>query len=300
MLIEENYDIKRLTSFKCGGKIKRIYFPENLNEFTEILSRNPDIKVFGNLSNTLVSTDGYDGEIVITTKMNKFTVDGTTVTAECGLKGPKLAQAAADAGLSGLEFMVAFPGSIGGEVFMNAGAHGQSVADSLVEAKCYDKDQQKIVTLSKSGLGFSYRTSICQTFDLVVLSATFELEKARKQDIEARMNENLAFRKNKQPSLALPNCGSVFRNPEGDSAGRLLDAAGVKGLVVGGAGIWENHANFIINGPNGTSEDILKIMYVMYNEVKEQFGIELQPEVRYLGGKNETEVKICRKLKMIK
>ena len=145
MLIEENYDIKRLTSFKCGGKIKRVYFPENLNEFTEILSRNPDIKVFGNLSNTLVSTDGYDGEIVITTKMNKFTVDGTTVTAECGLKGPKLAQAAADAGLSGLEFMVAFPGSIGGEVFMNAGAHGQSVADSLVEAKCYDKDQQKLL-----------------------------------------------------------------------------------------------------------------------------------------------------------
>lgn len=300
MLIEENYDVKRLTSFKCGGQIKKVYFPENIDEFIEVLNENPDIKVFGNLTNTLVSSAGYDGSIIITTKMKNYTIKDTTVTAECGLKGPKLAQAAADAGLSGLEFMVAFPGSIGGEVFMNAGAHGQSIADTLIEAKCYDKDQKKIVTLSKSNMSFSYRTSICQSFDLVVLSAAFQLEKALKKDIDEKMKENLAFRQAKQPSLALPNCGSVFRNPEGDSAGRLLDSAGVKGLVVGGAGVWENHANFIINSNAGTSTDILEVMHIMYNEVKEQFGIELKPEVRYLGGNNENEVKICRQLKMIK
>lgn len=300
MLIEENYDIKRLTSFKCGGKIKKVFFPENIDEFVEVLNSNPDVKVFGNLSNTLVSTDGYDGEIVITTKMTNFTVQGNRITADCGLKGPKLAQIAAGVGLSGLEFMVGFPGSIGGEVFMNAGAHGQTVEDCFIEAKCYDKEEGKVVTLSKSSMAFSYRSSICQVLNLIVLSAEFELQKAFKRDIDAKMNENLSFRKSKQPSLALPNCGSVFRNPEGDSAGRLLDAAGVKGLVIGGAGVWENHANFIINERNATSEDILKIIYVMYNEVKEQFGIELQPEVRYLGGNNKTEVEICKKLKMIK
>lgn len=300
MIIEENYDVKRLTSFKCGGNIRKVYFPENTDEFLKVLEEEPDIKVFGNLSNTLVSTDGYDGSIVVTTKMNGYKLEGCRIIAECGLKGPKLAQAAAEGGLSGLEFMVAFPGSIGGEVFMNAGAHGQSVADTLISAMCYDRDQKKVVNLSKSGLNFSYRTSICQTFDLVVLSAEFELKKKRKEEINEKMNENLAFRKKKQPSLALPNCGSVFRNPEGDSAGRLLDAAGVKGLVVGGAGVWENHANFIINDRGASSFDILNIMYIMYNEVKEQFGIELTPEVRYLGGKNKEEVNICKKLKMIK
>lgn len=298
MLIENDFDVKKLTSFKCGGQIKKVYFPENTSEFLQILERDSDVKVFGNLTNTLVSSEGYDGSVIITTKMNNFSINGTTVKAECGLKGPKLAQACAEAGLSGLEFMAAFPGSVGGEVFMNAGAHGQSVSDFIVEAECYDKDQRKVVNLKKDALGFSYRSSICQSFELAVLSATFELKKGIKKDIEAKMKENIAFRQAKQPSLALPNCGSVFRNPEGDSAGRLLDEAGVKGLVIGGASVWENHANFIINSKGGTSLDILQVMDIMYSEVKEKFGIELKPEVRYLGGNNKEEVDICRKLKI--
>lgn len=298
MLIEENYDLKRYTSFKCGGKVKKIFFPESMDEFKNILLENPDIKVFGNLSNTLVSSEGYDGSIVLTTKMTDYSIDGKRVTAECGLKGQMLAKAAAEAGLSGLEFMAAFPGSIGGEVYMNAGAHGQCVADTLTEAVCYNRDEKKVVTLSKTGLCFSYRASICQSFDLVVLSAVFELEKSSPKDVETKIKENIAFRKEKQPSLAQPNCGSVFKNPEGDSAGRLLDEAGVKGLVIGGAGVWENHANFIINYNNADSYDILQVMHIMYNQVKEQFGIELQPEIRFLGGNNEDEVKICSELQI--
>ena len=123
---------------------------------------------------------------------------------------------------------------------------------------------------------------------------------APEEEINAKMKENLDFRHSKQPSLALPNCGSVFRNPEGDSAGRLLEASGAKNIAVGGAHVYEKHANFIINDKAGTSLDILQIMYKMYNGVKEKFGIELKPEVRYLGGNNEKEVEICRKLKMIK
>lgn len=298
MLIEKDFSVKNLTSFKCGGNIKEVIFPESVEEFKKVLLDNPDVKVFGNLSNTLVSSHGYDGSIVVTTKMSNFSINGQRVEAECGLKGPRLAQACAESGLSGLEFMAAFPGSVGGEVFMNAGAHGQSVADTFVEALCYNRDEKKFHTLSKSGMCFDYRSSVCQAFNIVVLSAVFELKKAWKTDIQAKMNENIAFRKAKQPSLALPNCGSVFRNPEGDSAGRLLDEAGVKGLVIGGAGVWENHANFIINR-GGTSTDILEVMNIMYNEVKERFGIELRPEVRYLGGNNENEVKICKQLKMI-
>lgn len=295
---EDDFEIKKLTSFKCGGKIKKVFFPLSLDEFVDVLKDNPDAFVFGNLSNTLVSSDGYDGTVIITSKMDKITFDGEFVTAECGLKGPKLAQKVCEKGLSGLEFMIAFPGSIGGEVFMNAGAHGQSVSDVLVEAVCYDKTKG-VITLTKDEMDFSYRTSICQKKDLIVLSAKFKLNSVPMEQIKVKMQENLDFRKEKQPSLTLPNCGSVFRNPDGGSAGRLLEAAGAKSFKSGGVRVWENHANFIVNDNNGTSTDILELMYRMYNAVKEKYNVKLKPEVRYLGGKNKREAELCKILYQI-
>ena len=297
MQIEEDFEVKKLTSFKVGGRIKKVYFPSSEADFVEIAHKEPDFKVFGNLTNTLVSSDGYDGVVVLTTQMTNYEINGKKVIAECGLKGPKLSQAVAKEGLSGLEFMVAFPGSIGGEVFMNAGAHGQSVRDSFVFANCWSREKG-LFKLTKEEMNFSYRTSICQRENFVVLSAQFELEVAPKEKIESKMKENLDFRHSKQPSLALPNCGSVFRNPEGDSAGRLLEASGAKSMSVNGVRVWENHANFIINDSEGSSSDILELIYKMYSAVKEKFNIELKPEVRYLGGNNEKEVELCRKLKI--
>lgn len=295
MQVKENFEVKNLTSFKCGGKIKKVIFPENLEEFIEVLNLEKDAEVFGNLSNTLVSSDGYDGTVILTTKMDKFSIKGNIVTAECGLKGPKLAQAAAEKGLSGLEFMVAFPGSIGGEVFMNAGAHGQSISDCIIEAQCFSR-KNGVIVLKKSDLDFSYRNSLCQKENLIVLNAVFELTQSSKSEVIALMDKNLSFRKTHQPSLTLPNCGSVFRNPEGDSAGRLLDEIGAKSFNQEGVRVWENHANFIIND-GGFSEDILKLMLKMQNAVKEKFNIELKPEVRFLGG-NIREVELCRNLKI--
>lgn len=290
---ENDFEIKKMTAFKCGGKIKKVFFPSSTDEFVEILKDNPEALVFGNLSNTLVSSDGYDGTVILTSKMDKITIDTEFVTAECGLKGPKLAQMVCEKGLSGLEFMIAFPGSIGGEVFMNAGAHGQSVSDVLVEAVCYDKTKG-VITLTKDEMDFAYRTSICQKKDLIVLSAKFKLNAVSTEQIKVKMQENLDFRKAKQPSLALPNCGSVFRNPEGDSAGRLLETAGAKSFKSGGVRVWENHANFIVNDYNGTSTDILELMYKMYNAVNEKYNVKLKPEVIYLGGKNKREAELCK------
>ena len=150
------------------------------------------------------------------------------------------------------------------------------------------------MTLSKEEMEFAYRTSICQKNPYTVLEAEFELEPSEGTKIQAKMDENLAFRKDKQPPLTLPNCGSTFRNSQGDSAGRLLDSVGAKGLKVGGMKVWENHANFIVNENEATSLDALHLMLEMYNRVKEKFDIELQPEVRFLGGKNEEEVEICK------
>lgn len=280
MLIEENFDIKRLTSFKIGGKIAKMIFPETVDEFVEILQKEPDAFVVGNLSNTLISSDGYNGIVISTSKLNEIKIDSTSVIAGAGVKGPKLSQTVAQKGLSGLEFMIGFPGSVGGEVYMNAGANGQCVADCLKSAKVYCP-QKGLLTLSKEDLEFGYRTSICQKENYIVLEAEFELTSCK--GIKERMDENLVFRKSHQPSLALPNCGSIFKNPPNNSAGKLLDECDVKGLSIGGVKVWENHANFIVNYNDGNSKDVINLMREMRKRVKEKFNIELKPEIRFLG-----------------
>lgn len=289
---EKDFDIKRLTTFKIGGKIKEVFFPQNLEEFEQILKENKDIKVFGNLSNTLISTDGYDCKIVLTTKMNNIKIDETRVVADAGVKGPKLSQEVYKNGLSGLEFMIGFPGSIGGEVCMNASANKQAISDTLTSVICYSKDKG-LVKFSKDEMEFAYRTSRCQCEDLIVLQAEFILSKKNKDEIQSQMESNLEFRKAHQPSLSLPNCGSIFKNPQGDSAGRLLETIEAKELTVGGVKVWENHANFIVNANSGTSLDVITLMHTMYKKVKEKYNIELEPEIRFLGGNNEKENELC-------
>ena len=290
LLIKNDFDIKNYTSFKIGGKIKEIYFPESLDDLKDLPTASV---VVGNLSNTLVSSYGVDFPVFSTSKLDKITIDGTKVIAGAGVKGPKLAQTVAEYGLSGLEFMIGFPGSVGGEVYMNAGAHGQAVSDVLKSA-IVKGEEKDFITLNKEDMNFSYRHSICQDKRYIVLQAEFELLKRDVEEIKKQMSENLEFRKAHQPALSLPNCGSVFKNPEGESAGRLLDSCGVKELKIGGAKVWENHANFIVNDGNATSTDVLKLMCEMKKRVKEKFNITLIPEICFLGHKNKEEEKLCQ------
>lgn len=290
---EKEFEIKNLTTFKTGGKISEVLFPESVEEFVQILEQNGNLPVFGNLSNTLISNDGFDGKIALTTKMNSIQIEGSKVVADCGVKGPKLSQEVCKAGLSGLEFMIGFPGSIGGEVFMNASANGQCISDKLTYVTCYSPEKG-IVRYSKDDMEFEYRKSRCKRDKLIVLQAEFQLDTKPKEEIQQQMDENLAFRKSHQPSLALPNCGSIFKNPQGDSAGRLLDSVGAKDLKIGGARVWENHANFIVNDNNGTSSDILELMFEMYTKVKKSYNIELEPEIIFLGGLNKKENEIWK------
>ncbi len=286
----ENFDIKNLTTFKTGGLIERVCFPKNIEEFFSI---KPPYKVFGNLSNTLVSSSGYDGTIVLTSKMDNITSVGTSITAGCGVKGPKLSQFAASKGLSGLEFMIGFPGSVGGEIFMNASANGQCISDCVKSVTLFCPEKG-VFKLSRDEMEFEYRKSICQRKNFIVLEVEFELSEDDTEKINDRMKKNLEFRKSHQPSLSLPNCGSIFKNPEGDSAGRLLDEVGAKSMNVGGAKVWENHANFIVNPGGGSSLDILKLMCMMKDKVREKFEINLYPEVLYLGNRNEEEENLCK------
>ncbi len=292
--MESNFNISNLTSFKIGGSIKKVYFPSSIGEFVEILKSEKNAKVFGNLSNTLISSYGYDGTVVLTTKMTNIEIDGTTVKADCGVKGPKLAQLLQEKGLSGFEFMIGFPGTIGGNLYMNASANNQCISENLISVDVYYKNQ--IVTISKDELDFSYRHSSFMDDNRIILSAEFDLKNDTPEIIKQRMQDNLKFRTNHQPSLALPNCGSVFKNPAGDSAGRLLDSVGAKNMAFGGAYVWDKHANFIIN-KNATSTDVLKLMDNMATAVENFYGIKLLPEMRFLGN-NKEEVELCKKLKI--
>lgn len=290
LLVKHDFDIKNLTSFKIGGKIKEIYFPESLDDLKNLPTASV---VVGNLSNTLVSSSGVDFPVFSTAKLDKIVIDGTKIVAGAGVKGPKLAQTVAEYGLSGLEFMIGFPGSIGGEVYMNAGAHGQAVSD-VFKSAIVKGEGEDFILLNKEDMDFSYRHSVCQDKKYIVLQAEFELMKKNIDEIKQKMAENLEFRKAHQPSLKLPNCGSIFKNPENNSAGKLLDSCCVKELKFGDARVWKNHANFIVNDGNATSTDVLNLMCEMKKRVKEKYNISLKPEICFLGHKNKEEEKLCQ------
>ena len=290
---KENYPLKNLTSFKIGGVAEKIYFPQTQQEFIYLLKTIKNPLVFGNWSNVLISSEGIKGEVISTAKLGKIEIKGTKIYADCGVKGPMLAQTVLEKSLGGFEFMIGFPGSVGGNIYMNASAHAQSISDFLVSVCVFDTVKQEVLVLDKKALDFGYRSSILQKMPYILLSAEFDLKKVKKEDSEFLINRNLEFRKTHQPTLAIPNAGSVFRNPENDSAGRLLDKAGVKDFQVGGAKVWENHANFIVNAGGATSEDVLELMFKMYEEVKNKYTLELSPEIKFFGVKSKREEEIC-------
>ena len=290
----ENYEIKKYTSFKVGGKVNKVYFPKTQEELVFLLKNLKDYVLLGNCSNVLISSNGYKGNLILTTQMKHFEINGTRVIADCGVKGQLLSQKACEASLTGFEFMIGFPGTIGGEVFMNASCHGQCISDNLIRCCLFDKKKKEIIYKEKSEMGFEYRKSMLQDGEYILLGAEFELKKAPQEEIKALLDRNLEFRKKVQPSLAHPNAGSVFKNPENDSAGRLLDKAGVKEYDLENVRVWDKHANFVVNKGDATSEDVLEIMVKMFTAVKENYKIELQPEIIFIGDKTKKEEDLCK------
>ena len=288
----ENYELKNHTTFKIGGLAQRAFFPTTVEELCELLETLKNPIVLGCCSNVLISSKGVEQDVILTSKLNNFEFDNNVVTAQCGVKVPMLAKAAEEKGLSGFEFMIGFPGSVGGAVYMNASAHSQALSDTFKTCRVFDMDSKKVLELNKDELKFGYRSSVLQEKNYILLDAKFELRPLPKEEITAVMQRNLEFRKDKQPSLVMPNVGSIFRNPPNDSAGRLLEKAGVKGLKEGGAQVWLGHANFIVNVENATSKDVSLLINKMYNMVKEKYTIELVPEVKYIGLKSEEEEKL--------
>ena len=234
----KHYDDFQLTNFntlRIKATAKELWLPDNYGEMISLLKKFKSINpiVIGSGSNILFSSQYIEEPIIYTGYIKEAIVIGETIEVEAGMKTQTLSKLAYDKGLSGFEFLIGIPASLGGAIYMNAGAHGQTISDYLISAKVYDIKNNKILNLAKEELGFSYRHSILKEKSYILLSAKFELEKTKKEAIKARMDENLIFRKNRQPNLALPNAGSVFKNPSNCelSAGALIDKCGLRAAV---------------------------------------------------------------------
>ena len=271
--------------FKVGGPVDILLIPSKVNQVVETLKicKNENIPYFiiGNGSNLLVKDGGIRGVVIKLSNLLSIEVKDNTIKASSGTLLEDVSKKAVENSLTGFEFACGIPGSIGGAVFMNAGAYDGEIKNVIKEAEVLDRDGN-IMVLSKKELELGYRTSKVMKDNLLVLSATFELTKGDKEKIQERVNELTEKRESKQP-LEYPSAGSTFKRPEGYFAGKLIQDAGLKGASVGGAAVSEKHSGFVINKDGATAEDVLNLIAHVQNEVKKQFGVELHTEVRIIG-----------------
>lgn len=271
--------------FKVGGPVDILLNPNTIEQVKDTITickeNGIPFYVIGNGSNILVKDGGIRGVVIKLCDLNKIECVENKITAECGALLKDVSLEATKNALAGFQFACGIPGSVGGAVFMNAGAYDGEISYVIESAKVLD-DRQQLINLSKEELNLGYRQSIVMQKGYVVLSATFTLEYGDREKIEARVNELTKRREDRQP-LEYPSAGSTFKRPEGHFAGKLIEDAGLKGYTIGGACVSEKHAGFVINKGNGTAKDVLGVIYYVKEEVKKQFGVELCPEVRILG-----------------
>jgi len=275
----ENQNIKDYTTYKLSGKIKTVIYPENKEKIIDLIKylkvNNIKYKVIGNGSN-LIFKGNYDGIIIKLDSLDTLIINDKLITVGAGYNIMKLAIKTANLGLSGLEFASGIPATIGGAVYMNAGAYNSSMSDIITEVELLD-DNLNIINLKNEDLNFSYRDSILKHKNYICLSVKIKLKKHNKEEILNLIKERKQKRLMSQP-LEFPSAGSVFRNPEGLYAGKLIEDAGLKGKKIGDAAISEKHANFIINNGNASGEEIEKLINLVKDKIKEEYGIELISE----------------------
>ena len=275
------------TTFKVGGPAKRYISVDSSDELVGILKAvkdsDSDFFVIGHGSNILVSDSGFDGLVVELCHMSgDVKVEGLSLTTEAGTMLSRLSAAARDNSLTGLEFASGIPGTVGGAIYMNAGAYGGEIADVLRLATVFDPATGEIFDIVSKDMDFSYRHSIIKDRGYVVLSAVFDLKEGDSSVIESRMKEFNERRRAKQP-LEYPSAGSTFKRPEGFFAGGLIEECGLKGYSVGDAQVSEKHAGFVINKGHATATDIYRLIREIREKVYADTGVIMEPEVGLLG-----------------
>ena len=284
VLVDE--PMKRHTTFRIGGPADFFLLPSTVDEVRGILEicREEELPYFilGNGSNLLVSDKGYRGVIIqLYRNFSNISVEGNEICASSGALLSQIAAAARNASLTGFEFAGGIPGTLGGAVFMNAGAYGGELKDVLKEAVVMT-EQGEILTLPVEKLDMGYRTSRIKKAGYLVLEARLVLEQGDMDKIRDITKDLTEKRVSKQP-LEYPSAGSTFKRPEGYFAGKLIMDAGLRGYQVGDAQVSEKHCGFVINKGNATAADVLTLIGNVREKVQEQFGVTLEPEVKFLG-----------------
>ncbi|MEM9150897.1 MAG: UDP-N-acetylmuramate dehydrogenase [Cyanobacteria bacterium P01_F01_bin.3] len=288
VVIESQATLASMTSFRVGGPAEWLAIPKTIEQLQESylwgLEQGYPITFLGAGSNLLISDLGLPGLIISTRQLKNHTIDADTgiIKADAGQLIPRLATQAAKKGCAGFEWAVGIPGSVGGAVVMNAGAHGGCVADSLIEAQVLQKDGA-IAILSNQQMQYGYRASVLQSQPQIVIHATFQLTPG--QDPEAVLSQTHQHRDHRLSTQPYnwPSCGSVFRNPLPKTAGWLIEQSGLKGYMLGGAQVAQKHANFILNQGQASASDIFNLIHHVQETVDQKWGYRLHPEVKMLG-----------------
>ena len=278
--------LARHTYLRVGGLAGYFAAPATLNDLQRLAAwaqaEGLTLRVIGGGSNVLVADEGVRGLVIsLRAACGSLRFEGTRVTAGAAVMLPALAKAAAELDLGGLEFAIGIPGSVGGGLRTNAGIGDGRCIGPLVESVDVLSDGG-VRTIAAADLTFDYRTSSLRDRGLVALGATLALEARPRVEVEAEMRRLLEARQASQPT-AEPNAGSIFRNPTADYAGRLIEAAGCKGLAAGAATVSELHANFIVHDGTATAADVVSLMALVYERVAERFGVRLRPEIEWWG-----------------
>lgn len=285
LIIKENEPLSNYTYTETGGPADILFFPATIDEVYAVINwvheEELPLTILGNASNLIVRDGGIRGVTVILTELKQVSVEGTTMVVEAGVPIIEVSETAYAHELSGLEFACGIPGSTGGAVYMNAGAYEGEVKDVITSVTILTREGD-IVEASNEEMEFTYRNSILQTTDDIVLDVTFELEKGNPEEIKERMDELTFLRTSKQP-LEYPSCGSVFKRPTGHFTGKLIQDAGLQGLTWGGAQVSEKHAGFIVNIDEATATDYVELIKHIQEVILEQFDVELEREVRIIG-----------------
>ena len=287
IIVEENISLANHSSFKIGGECDIAVFPASREELRTSLTilKNNGVRydVIGRASNILFADSGYRGALIFTNKMNEIILnDDGSIYAGAGATLKSIANLAQKNALSGFEFAHGIPGSCGGGVFMNAGAYGGEISDVLVYSDYYNVRTDEFGRLLRDEHNFSYRHSIYEERkELILTGACFAFSSGDRGKIKSVMDENAQKRKDKQP-LEYPNAGSTFKRPPNGFAAQMIDECSLKGLSVGGAQVSEKHAGFIVNKGGASASDVMELVDIVKQTVKERFDIELELEIRYI------------------
>lgn len=283
--LKQNEPMKNHTSFKIGGECDYFVMPENLQQLKAVVVKAKELGipvfVLGKGSNILVLDGGIKGIVISMAGINDIDVNGDEITAGAGVSVANLCVFALQNCLSGIEFAYGIPGSVGGGLYMNAGAYGGQFSDRVIRAEYITSDGE-LVAVEAKDMALGYRTSIFKQNGGIILSATFKLNKGESDKIKAAMDDYMDRRKSKQP-LEFPSAGSTFKRPEGYFAGALIEQNNLKGVSVGGAMVSEKHAGFVINYDNATAKDVKGLMAKIQKIVKENNGVDLEPEIIFVG-----------------